>query len=90
MQGQVIVLATPEVIVPLPPVEEFTEPVYNPVHQERIVAREFTHNIIGNSTVQEKVNVQELPPIVEQTQETIDVASSITEVPGPCATPVGP
>ena len=90
VQEQVIVQEILDVVVPLPPDEEFTEPVYNPVHQERIVAGENTHNMIGNSAVQEQVVVQELPPVVEQTQETIDVASSITEVPGPCATPVVP
>ena len=91
VQEEVMVQEILNVVVPLPPVEEFTEPVHNPVHQERIVAGEITHNIIGNSAVQEQVIVQELPPIAEQTQETIDVVSSITEMPGvQCATPVGP
>ena len=90
VQEQAIVQEILDVVVPLPPVE-FTEPVYNPVHQERIVTGEITHNIIGNSAVQEQVIVQELPPIAEQTQETIDVASSIAEMLGVlCATPVGP
>ena len=52
-----------------PPVEEFTEPVYNQVHHEQIVAGEMTQNIVGNSAVQEQVIVQELPPVVEQIQE---------------------
>ena len=91
VQEQVIVQEILDAVVPLLPVEEFTEPEYNPVHQERIVAGEITHNIIGNSAVQEQVIVQELPPVAEQTQETIDVVSSITEMPGvPCATPAGP
>ena len=90
VQEQAIVQEILDVVVPLPPVEEFTEPVHQ-VHQERIVTGEVMHNIIGNSAVQEQVIVQELPPIAEQTQETIDVASSITEMLGVlCATPVGP
>ena len=61
------------VVDSLPPLEEFTEPVYNQVHQEQIVAGEMTQDIIGISAVQEQVIVQEIPPIVEQKQETIDV-----------------
>ena len=32
-------LEASQVVGSLPPVEEFTEPVYNQVHQEQIVAR---------------------------------------------------
>ena len=55
VQEQVIVQEIPDVVVPLPPVEEFTEPVYSPVHEEQIVAGEMMQNIIGNSAVQEEV-----------------------------------
>ena len=34
MQDQVIVQAIPEVVVSLPPVEEFTGPGFNQVHHE--------------------------------------------------------
>ena len=63
----------PQVIVSLPPFEEFTAPVYNQVHQEQIVAAEMTLNIVENSAVQEQVIVQEIPqvPIVERIQEQI-------------------
>ena len=57
--------------------EEFTEPVYNQVNQEQIVALEMTQKIIEHSTVQEQVIVPEILPIDEQIQEqiveTIDV-----------------
>ena len=45
MQEHVIVQEIPDVVVPLPHVEEFTEPVYSPVRQEQIVAGEITQNI---------------------------------------------
>ena len=38
--------SAPQVFVSLPPFEEFTAPVYNPVHQEQIVAGEMTQNIV--------------------------------------------
>ncbi len=70
---------SPHVVGSLPPLEEFTQPVYNP---EQIVAGEMTQNIIGNSAVQEQVIVQEIPPVVEQIQEqiveTIDNETSST------------
>ena len=57
-------LEASQVVGSLPPVEEFTEPVYNPVHQEQIVAGEMTQNIIENSDVQEQVIEQEIPEVV--------------------------
>ena len=74
VQEEVIVQEIRHVVVPILPVSKFAELVYNPVHQERIVAREITHDI-GNSAVQNHVIVEELPPCAEQTQETIDVVS---------------
>ena len=68
---QVIVQGTPEFVESLPPVEEFTDPVYNEVHHEQIVAGEMTQDIIGNSAVQEQVIVQEIHSIVEQVLEQI-------------------
>ena len=45
----------------------------NHVHHEQIVAGEMTQDIIPITAVQEQVIFQELLPVVEQTQETIDV-----------------
>ena len=42
VQEQVIVQEIAEVVDSLRPVEEFTEPVYNQVHHEQIVAGEMT------------------------------------------------
>ena len=58
---------SPHVVGSLPPLDEFTEPVFNPVHQEQIVAGEMTQNIIENSAVQEQVVVS-LPPLEEFTE----------------------
>ena len=69
--------SSPHVVDSLPPLEEFTELVYNQADQEQFVAGEMTQNITGNSSVQEQVIVHNIPPIVEQIQEqiveTIDV-----------------
>ena len=77
VQEQVIVQEIPDVVVPLLPVEEFTEPVHNSVHHEQIVAGAMPQNIIGTAAVQEQVIVQDIPPVVERIQEqivdTIDV-----------------
>ena len=48
VQEQVIVHAIPEVVGSLPPVEEFTVPVYDQVHQERFAAGELTEFSGGN------------------------------------------
>ena len=65
--------SAPQVVVSLPPFEEFTAPVCNQVHQEQIVAGEMTLNIVENPAVQEQVIVQansELQ-VVERIQEQI-------------------
>ena len=71
VQEQVIIQEIPDVVVPLPPVEEFTELVYSPDHQEQMAAGEMTLNINGNSVAQEHAIVQEIPPDVEQIQVEI-------------------
>ena len=48
VQEQVIVQAIPVVVDSLPPVEEFTGPVYDQVHQEQFAAGEMPENIGGN------------------------------------------
>ena len=57
VQEQVIVQAIPEVVVSLPPVEEFTVPVYDQVHQEQISASEMTENIAEVPVVHEQMIV---------------------------------
>ena len=47
-----------------PPAEEFTEPVYNPFHQEQFAAGEATENIAEFPVVQEQVLVQAIPRLV--------------------------
>ena len=49
--------SAPQVVVSLPPFDEFTAPVYNQVHQEQIVAGETTPNIVEIPVVQEQVIV---------------------------------
>ena len=63
--------SAPQVIGSLPPVEEFTEPGYNQVHQEQIVTGEITLSIVEHPAVQEQVTVQEIPQVsvVERIQE---------------------
>ena len=69
----------PQVVGSLPPLEEFTEPVYNQVYQEQIVAGEMTQNITENSAVQEQVIVPEIPPVVERIQEQIVATNDVTQ-----------
>ena len=45
--------------------EEFTEPVYDHVHQEQILAGEMTENIVEILVVQEQVIAQALPGVVD-------------------------
>ena len=45
--------------------EEFTEPVYDHVHQEQIFAGETTENIVEIPVVQEQVIAQALPEVVD-------------------------
>ena len=65
-------LEASQVVDSLPPVEEFTEPVYHQVHHEQIVAGEMTQYTIGNSAVQEQAGCW------EQIVETIDNEPSST------------
>ena len=46
------------------PLEEFTEPVYNQVHQEQIAAVQTTENIAEIPVVQEQVVIQEIPDVI--------------------------
>ena len=61
------------VVGPLPPVEEFTEPVYNQVNQEQIVAGVMILNIVEKTVVQEQAIVQNNSDlqVMERTQEQI-------------------
>ena len=54
---QVIVQVIPDVIVPLPPAEEFSAPVYDQVHQEQIAASEMTVDFAEIPVVHEQVIV---------------------------------
>ena len=54
----------PQVVGSLPPLEEFTEPVYNQVHEELFVTGEMTLNIVEHPAVQEQVIVQEIAEVV--------------------------
>ena len=51
----------PRVVDSLLPLEEFTEPVYDQVHQEHVVASEMTENIAEIPVVQEQVIVGTRP-----------------------------
>ena len=57
-------LIAPRVVVPLPPFEEFTGPVYNPIHQEQFAAGDMTENLVEFPVVQEQVIVQDIPEVV--------------------------
>ena len=76
--GTAVEASAPQIVGSLPPFAEFTEPVYNQVHQEQIVAGEMTQNIIENPAVQEQVIVQEIPPVVERIQEQIVETINVT------------
>ena len=65
--------SAPQVVGSLPPLEEFASPVYNQVHQERIVTVETTQNIVEIPAVQEQVIVQEIPQLPRRIVETIEV-----------------
>ena len=67
--------SAPRVVGSLPPVEEFSLPVFYQVHQEQSVAGEITENIVEFPVVQEQVIVQaisrvagSLPPVAEFTE----------------------
>merc|ERR1712136_442617 len=53
-----------QVVVSLPPLEEFTKPVFNQIHQEQIAAGETTMSTAEIPVVKEQVIVQEIPEVV--------------------------
>ena len=53
-----------QVVDPLPPAEEFSEPVCNQVHRERFAAGETVENLVDIPVVQEQVIVQAIPRVV--------------------------
>ena len=55
----------PRVVGSLPPVEEFTLPVYDHVHQEQFAAGEMSVNKVEIPVVQEQVIVQAIPEVVD-------------------------
>ena len=57
VQKQVIVQASPHVVGSLPPVAEFTSPMYNPVHQEQFSAGDTAEDFAIFPVVQEQVLV---------------------------------
>ena len=54
----------PRVVDPLPPIEEFTGPVYDQVHQVQFAAGEMPENMVEFPVVQEQVIVQAIPEVV--------------------------
>ena len=52
-----------QVVVSLPPLDEFTVSVYNQVHQEQIVAGETTPNFVEIPAVHEQVIVHDIPEV---------------------------
>ena len=54
----------PRVVDPLPPIEEFTVPVYDKVLQEHFAASEMPENIVEFPVVPEQVIVQAIPEFV--------------------------
>ena len=65
VQEQVIVQATPRVVDSLPPVSEFTGPVYDQVHQVQFTAGEVTKNFAKIPVVHEQVIAQDIPEVVD-------------------------
>ena len=54
-----------QVVDPLPPIEEFTGPVYNLLHQKQFAAGEMPENLVEIPVVQEQVIVQAIPEVVD-------------------------
>ena len=54
-----------QVVDPLPPAEEFSEPVCNQVYRERFAAGETVENLVDIPVVQEQVIVQATPRVVD-------------------------
>ena len=80
---QVIAQATPEVVGSLPPVDEFTGPVYNPFHQEQFYAGETTMNIANIPVVQEQVLVQAIPRVVGSLPPVEEFTAYVARRPSP-------
>ena len=60
-----VVPSAPCVVGSLPPVEEFSAPVYDHVHQEQFAAGDITENLVEIPVVQEQVIVQAIPQVVD-------------------------
>ena len=69
--------SAPQVVVSLPPLEEFDAPVYDRIHQRHIVAGEMTPNIVENPAVQEQVVVQEILQVVGSLPLLEDFAATV-------------
>ena len=59
--------SVPCVVGSLPPVEEFSVPVYDQVLQEHIAASEMPENFAEIPVVHEQVIVQEIPDVIVST-----------------------
>ena len=75
MRASTTAQSAPRVVGSLPPVEEFSLPVFYQVHQEQFSAGETTENIVEFPVVQEQMIVQaiprvagSLPPVAEFTE----------------------
>ena len=74
MRASTTAQSAPRVVGSLPPVEEFSLPVFDQVHQEQLAAGEITENIVESPVVPELVIVQaiphvgSLPPVEEVTR----------------------
>ena len=78
-----IVQAIPHVVGSLPPVDEFTRPVYNLVHQEQFSAGETTENIANIPVVQEQVLVQAIPRFVGSLPPVGEFTAYVAQRPSP-------
>ena len=66
---------SPHVVGSVPPLEEFTEPMYNQIHQELFVAREITLNIVEHPAYMQPIgwqNTWEQAPGVPATRRALD------------------
>ena len=75
--------AIPRVVGSLPPVEEFTGPVFNPFHQEQFSAGETTVNIANIPVVQEQVLVQAIPRFVGSLPPVEEFTAYVARRPSP-------
>ena len=81
----------PRVVGSLPPVEEFSAPVYDQVHQELVSSSEMTVDIADIPVVHEQVIVQDIPevfvplppaeefsaPVYDQVHQVLDAAGAV-------------